>query len=100
MILPCRGLAAPLMNGSRQALRFSPKRSPVPCFGAGRWCKDWGRAGYRDLQPSPAHVLLSIRHDKSLILDSGGSPPCASSNFELMQKVSEVKPNSITASGP
>jgi hypothetical protein len=59
-----------------------------------------GRAGYRDLQPSPAHVLLSIRHDKSLILDSGGSPALRLFKFRVDAKSVGVKPNSITASGP
>ena len=44
--------------------------------------------GYRDLQLSAAHVLLSIRHDKSMVLDDDGAPSIRLSNFELMQKVS------------
>ena len=45
-------------------------------------------AGYRDLQLSAAHVLLSIRHNKSMILDADGAPSIRLCNFELMQKVS------------
>jgi hypothetical protein len=45
-------------------------------------------AGYRDLQHSPAHMLLSVRHDKSLLLDADGAPAIRLCNFELMQRVS------------
>ena len=45
-------------------------------------------AGYRDLQLSAAHVLLSIRHNKSMVLDADGAPSIRLCNFELMQKVS------------
>ena len=45
-------------------------------------------AGYRDLQLSAAHVLLSIRHNKSMILDADGSPSIRLCNFELVQRVS------------
>ena len=44
-------------------------------------------AGYCDLQSSPAHLLVSIRHDKSLVLDGDGVPALRLCNFELMQKV-------------
>lgn len=45
-------------------------------------------AGYGDLQLSATHVLSSIRHNKSMILDADGAPSIRLCNFELMQKVS------------
>ena len=44
--------------------------------------------GYRDLQLTAAHVLLSIRHDKSIVFDADGAPSIRLCNFELMQKLS------------
>ena len=46
--------------------------------------------GYRDLQLRAGHVLLSVHHDKSLVLDSEGAPSIRLCNFELMQKVARV----------
>ena len=43
-------------------------------------------AGYRDLRPIPSHVLLSLRHDQTLVLDADGAPALRLCNFELMQK--------------
>jgi hypothetical protein len=45
--------------------------------------------GYRDLQLSTAHVLLSIRHDKSMVLDLDGAPSIRLCNFELMNKIEQ-----------
>jgi len=42
-------------------------------------------AGYRDLTLRPSHLLLSLRHDKRLILDENGLPTLRICNFELMQ---------------
>ena len=42
-------------------------------------------AGYRDLTLKPSHLLLSLRHDKRLILDENGLPILRICNFELMQ---------------
>jgi len=33
----------------------------------------------------PSHLLLSLRHDKRLILDENGLPTLRICNFELMQ---------------
>ena len=44
--------------------------------------------GYRDLQLTAALVLLSIRHDKSIVFDADGAPSIRLCNFELMQKLS------------
>jgi hypothetical protein len=50
--------------------------------------------GYRDLQLRAGHVLLSIRHDKSMVLDPDATPSIRLCNFELMQKVSAVSKRS------
>ena len=42
-------------------------------------------AGYRDLTLRPSHFLLSLRHDKSLILEKDGLPALRICNFEFMQ---------------
>lgn len=42
-------------------------------------------AGYRDLTLRPSHFLLSLRHDKSLILEKNGLPTLRICNFEFMQ---------------
>ena len=42
-------------------------------------------AGYRDLTLKPSQLLLSLRHDKRLILDENGLPTLRICNFELMQ---------------
>jgi hypothetical protein len=47
--------------------------------------------GYRDLRPSPAHVLLSLRHDRSPVRDPDGAPSLRLCNFELMQKAPGVR---------
>jgi hypothetical protein len=44
-------------------------------------------AGYRDLTLKPSHLLLSLRHDQSLILDENGLPAIHICNFELMQTI-------------
>jgi hypothetical protein len=41
--------------------------------------------GYRDLALKPSHFLLSLRHDKTLILDPDGLPTLRICNFELVQ---------------
>jgi hypothetical protein len=46
--------------------------------------------GYRDLQLRAGHVLLSVRHDKSILLDSDAAPVIRLCNFELMEKVSAL----------
>jgi hypothetical protein len=46
--------------------------------------------GYRDLQLRAGHVLLSVYHDKSLVLDSEGAPSIRLCNFELMQKLARA----------
>jgi hypothetical protein len=48
-------------------------------------------AGYRDLTLKPSHFLLSLRHDKTLILDKDGLPTLRICNFELMQTKSHAK---------
>lgn len=45
------------------------------------------QAGYRDLTLSPSHFLLSLRHDKSLVLDADGLPEVRVCNFEFMQVI-------------
>jgi hypothetical protein len=50
--------------------------------------------GYRDLQLRAGHVLLSIRHDKSMLLDSDATPVIRLCNFELMEKVSALSKRS------
>jgi hypothetical protein len=37
--------------------------------------------GYRDLRPSPAHVLLSLRHDRSRSAIPMKLPRCASATL-------------------
>ncbi len=44
-------------------------------------------AGYRDLSFLASHLLLSQRHDKSLIMNRDGLPEVRLCNFELMQPI-------------
>jgi hypothetical protein len=42
--------------------------------------------GYCDLQLRTGNVLLSLRHDKSILLDSDATPSIRLCNVELMQR--------------
>lgn len=44
-------------------------------------------AGYRSLKPSPAHLLLSMRHDRSFVPGADGLPAAGICSFALMQKL-------------
>jgi hypothetical protein len=46
-------------------------------------------AGYRNLRPSPSHLLLSMRHDKSLVLDNDGLPTAGLCNFSLLRLLAD-----------
>jgi hypothetical protein len=50
-----------------------------------RMAEQISAAGYRDLTLGPSHFLLSLRHDKSLVLEKDGLPALRICNFEFMQ---------------
>lgn len=47
-------------------------------------------AGYRNLYPLPSHLLLSMRHDKSLVLDDDGLPTAGLCSFALLRRLADT----------